>query len=49
MEAKDQNQKLAFDLSLYILIEYKGNYVELLKLYRDILKNEKAKLPKKIV
>lgn len=49
MEVKESNQKLAFDLSLYVLNEFPKNIEsDLLKKYREVLKKETALLPSKI-
>lgn len=49
MEAKSQNQSLAFELSLYLLDEIpKSREKELLKNYRETLKNDTVKLPTKL-
>jgi hypothetical protein len=47
MEANSKNQTLAFNLTLYVLGE-NINEDNLLKQYRDMLKNDEANLPKKI-
>lgn len=50
MEAKMASQTIAYNLSLYILKEYpEGDTQNLLKKYREITKNSRAKLPKPIV
>lgn len=49
METKGANQTLAFDLSLYLLNEYPLSKEEnLLERYKQITKDENAKLPKKL-
>lgn len=48
MEAKAKNQTLAYNLTLYMFYEFKGNEEELLVKYRDTTKNEKIQLPKQI-
>lgn len=46
MEAKSSNQKLALDLSLYILGEYpESKKSDLLEKYREVMKNEEIELP----
>jgi len=50
MESKEANQKIAFDLSLYLLNEMSEEQTdELLQKYRDALKNPVANLPNKLV
>ena len=49
MEAKETNQKLAYDLALYLMNELSGESEKaLLEKYKEILKNPSATLPKKI-
>lgn len=47
MEAKSTNQSLAFNLALYLLHQ-EVDQTDLVKKYREILKNETAELPEKI-
>jgi DNA sulfur modification protein DndB len=46
MQATAKNQNLAYNLTLYMFYEFKGNKEELLVKYREITKNEKIQLPK---
>jgi len=49
MEVKSSNQKLALDITLYIMGEYpKHQNQELLEKYRGVLKNREAELPNTI-
>lgn len=49
METKGEKQTFAFQLSLYLLKQYSGKVEELLKEYREILKNENAELPQTLI
>jgi hypothetical protein len=49
MEAKEKNQKLAYELVLYLLGDLpKQQEKHLLKNYRDLLKNQEIELPAKL-
>lgn len=42
-------EKLSIDICLYLLNSYTGSAIELLKKYREALKNETIELPEKLV
>lgn len=49
METSTDKQRLAFDLSLYLLNQFDGKEIELLEQYQKIVKNDDASLPQRII
>lgn len=49
IETKNEKQILAFHIALYILGRYMGSIEDLEKRYRNVVKNDNAELPKKLI